>query len=534
MTSTAERPAAGGAAAEAARRRTFAVISHPDAGKSTLTEALALHARVIQEAGAIHGKAGRKSTVSDWMDMEKARGISISSAALQFAYGDSVVNLVDTPGHADFSEDTYRVLAAVDSAVMLLDAAKGLEPQTMKLFDVCRHRGIPVLTVVNKWDRPGLEALQLMDEIRDRTGLEPTPLTWPVGIAGDFRGVLERSSGDFLRFTRTAGGATLAPEERVEPERAARDEGDAWTAAVEESELLEAMGQVHDQAAFLAGQTTPVLFGSAVLNFGVHQLLDVLLALAPPPGPREDAKGEPRELDAPFSAFVFKVQAGMDSQHRDRLAYVRVCSGVFERGTVVTHSATGKPFATKYAQQVFGRDRETVDLAYPGDVVGLVNANALRVGDSLYVDVPVTYPAIPSFAPEHFAVCRAEDSGRYKQFRRGVEQLEQEGTVQVLRSDVRGDQAPVLAAVGPMQFEVAQHRLAGEFGAPARLDRLPYSLARLTDPVTAKQLAGQSGVEVLERGDGALLAVFADAWRLSRVQRDFPDALLEPLVAASA
>ena len=227
MTTTSERgaPAASGASAQAARRRTFAVISHPDAGKSTLTEALALHARVIQEAGAIHGKAGRKSTVSDWMDMEKARGISISSAALQFAYGDTVVNLVDTPGHADFSEDTYRVLAAVDSAVMLLDAAKGLEPQTMKLFDVCRHRGIPVITVVNKWDRPGLEALQLMDEIRERTGLEPTPLTWPVGIAGDFHGVLERSSGDFIRFTRTAGGATVAPEERVDPERAAADLG---------------------------------------------------------------------------------------------------------------------------------------------------------------------------------------------------------------------------------------------------------------------------------------------------------------------
>jgi peptide chain release factor 3 len=532
---TAERTQHGDAAtsatSEAARRRTFAVISHPDAGKSTLTEALALHARVIQEAGAIHGKAGRKSTVSDWMDMEKARGISISSAALQFGYDGAVVNLVDTPGHADFSEDTYRVLAAVDSAVMLLDAAKGLEPQTMKLFDVCRHRGIPVITVVNKWDRPGLEALQLMDEIRDRTGLEPTPLTWPVGIAGDFRGVLERSSGDFLRFTRTAGGATIAPEERIPA--AAVTEGAPWDTAVEESELLEAMGQQHDQEAFLAGTTTPVLFGSAVLNFGVRQLLDVLLALAPPPDARDDEKGAPRPLDAPFSAFVFKVQAGMDANHRDRLAYVRVCSGVFERGSVVTHSATGKPFATKYAQQVFGRDRETVDVAYPGDVVGLVNANALRVGDSLYVDEPVTFPPIPSFAPEHFAVCRAEDSGRYKQFRRGIEQLEQEGTVQVLRSDVRGDQAPVLAAVGPMQFEVSQHRMAGEFNAPVRLDPLPYSLAMLTDRAGAKDLVGQSGVEVFERGDGALLALFADKWRLSRVQRDLPDTYLEPLVAAS-
>ena len=273
------------ASREAARRRTFAVISHPDAGKSTLTEALALHARVIQEAGAIHGKAGRKSTVSDWMDMEKARGISISSAALQFPYGDAVVNLLDTPGHADFSEDTYRVLAAVDCAVMLLDAAKGLEPQTMKLFDVCRHRGIPVITVVNKWDRPGLEALTLMDEVRDRTGLEPTPLTWPVGIAGDFRGVLDRRTGEFVRFTRTAGGATIAPEERLPAAAAEAAEGDAWTTAVEEGELLEAMGQAHDQESFLSGVTTPVLFGSAVLNFGVGQLLDVLLELAPPPGP---------------------------------------------------------------------------------------------------------------------------------------------------------------------------------------------------------------------------------------------------------
>ncbi len=520
---------------EALRRRTFAVISHPDAGKSTLTEALALHARVIQEAGAIHGKSGRKSTVSDWMDMEKARGISISSAALQFGYGGAVINLLDTPGHADFSEDTYRVLAAVDCAVMLLDAAKGLEPQTMKLFDVCRHRGIPVITVVNKWDRPGLEPLELMDEIRERTGLEPTPLTWPVGIAGDFRGVLDRGTGDFLRFTRTAGGATIAPEERVAAAQAALDEGEAWRVAAEECELLDALGQVHEQSTFLDGITTPVLFGSAVLNFGVRQLLDTLLALAPPPGPRPDADGTPRPLDRPFSAFVFKIQAGMDSAHRDRLAYVRVCSGVFERGTVVTHSASGRPFATKYAQQVFGRERETVDLAYPGDVVGLVNATALRVGDSLYVDEPVTFPSIPSFAPEHFAVCRAVDSSRYKQFRRGIEQLEQEGTVQVLRSDLRGDQAPVLAAVGPMQFEVAEHRMAGEFSAPVRLDRLDYSMARRTDREWARVLDRESGVEVLERtSDGALLALFAGNWRLARVERDHAGVVLEPLVAASS
>jgi peptide chain release factor 3 len=310
-------------------------------------------------------------------------------------------------------------------------------------------------------------------------------------------------------------------------------EGDAWTTAVEESELLEAMGQVHDQQQFLEGKTTPVLFGSAVLNFGVRQLLDTLLELAPPPGPRPDEKGEPRALDQPFSAFVFKVQAGMDSAHRDRLAFVRVCSGVFERGSVVTHASTGKPFATKYAQQVFGRERSTVDEAFPGDVVGLVNASSLRVGDSLYIDEPVTFPPIPSFAPEHFAVVRAQDSGRYKQFRRGIEQLEQEGVVQVLRSDLRGDQAPVLAAVGPMQFEVATHRMENEFNAPVSMDRLEYTMARKTDRHWSRVLDRESGVEVLERGDGALLALFAGSWRLNRVLRDHPDVLLEPLVAAT-
>ncbi|MCW2601057.1 MAG: peptide chain release factor 3 [Frankiales bacterium] len=521
------------AVAEAARRRTFAVISHPDAGKSTLTEALALHARVINEAGHIHGKAGRRSTVSDWMDIEKARGISISSAALQFGYGDAVVNLVDTPGHADFSEDTYRVLAAVDSAVMLVDAAKGMEPQTLKLFEVCRHRRIPVLTVINKWDRPGHEALALMDEVYAKTGLKPTPLTWPVGIAGDFRGVLDRRTGKFVQFTRTAGGATLAVQQVMSAEEALAAHGDAWLTAVEESELLSADDADLDLDGYLAHRKTPVLFGSAVLNFGVAQLLDALLELAPAPGAREDEGGKPRPVDGPFSGFVFKIQAGMDSAHRDRLAYIRVCSGVFERGAVVTHAASKKPFATKYAQQVFGQNRETVDLAYPGDVVGLVNASMLRVGDSLYVDEHVAFPPIPSFAPEHFAVARSMDSGRYKQFRRGIEQLEQEGVVQVLRSDLRGDQAPVLAAVGPMQFEVATHRMKGEMGAEITLDRLPYSLARRTTREWVAELDRQSGVEVMLRGDGEWLALFADPWRLGRTQRDFPDAVLEPLVASA-
>jgi peptide chain release factor 3 len=536
------RPAAAGkvadrVAAEALRRRTFAVISHPDAGKSTLTEALALHARVITEAGAIHGKAGRRATVSDWMEMEQARGISITSTALQFPYRspdgqDCVINLLDTPGHADFSEDTYRVLSAVDCAVMLIDAAKGLEPQTLKLFQVCHHRRIPIITVINKWDRPGRHALELLDEISQRIGVKPTPLTWPVGIAGDFLGVLDRRTGNYIRFTRTAGGATAAPEEHIAPEHAEQAAGVDWINASEECELLSADGGDHDQDSFLRGETTPVLFTSAALNFGVNQLLDTLVRLAPPPRGQLDVDGDLRPVDSAFSAFVFKVQAGMDSAHRDRIAYARVCSGTFERGDVLTHAATGKPFVTKYAQSVFGQQRSTLDSAWPGDVIGLANAAALRPGDTLFRDIPVHFPPIPSFSPEHFAVARGTDPSKHKQFRKGIEQLAQEGVVQVLRSDRRGDQAPVFAAVGPMQFEVASHRMETEFSSPIALEALPYTIARAVDPGDAPFVNQQVSIEVLTRTDGVMLALFSTKWRLQGFEQDNPDVRLSSLVAA--
>ncbi|MFI6868380.1 peptide chain release factor 3 [Nocardia sp. NPDC050406] len=522
---------------EVARRRTFAVISHPDAGKSTLTEALALHAKVISEAGAIHGKSGRKSTVSDWMEMEKARGISVSSTALQFEYGDCVINLVDTPGHSDFSEDTYRVLTAVDAAVMLIDAAKGLEPQTLKLFQVARDRGIPVVTVINKWDRPGQAPLELLDEIVDRIGLTPTPLFLPVGIAGDFHGLLRRgdegAATEYIHFTRTAGGATIAPEEHYTPEQALEREGEAWVTAAEESELLSAAGQDHDQELFLAGHTSPVIYASAMLNFGVRQILETLVELAPPPAPRKDVNGTLRNTTDPFSAVVFKVQAGMDTAHRDRLAFMRVVSGEFERGMVVTHAQTGRPFATKYALTVFGRERTTVDTAYPGDVVGLVNANALAPGHTLFADKKVEFPPIPSFAPEHFATLRAHTADKYKQFRKAIDQLDSEGVVQVLRNDIRGDASPVLAAVGPMQFEVVTARMLSEFNVKTHLDRLPYSLARRTDAASAAELARQRGVEVFTRSDGVLLALFGDKWKLAYIQKELPKLTLEPLVAGA-
>lgn len=516
---------------EALPRRTFAVISHPDAGKSTLTEALALHAHVLTEAGAVHGKAGRRSTVSDWMQIERDRGISIASAALQFRYRDHVVNLVDTPGHADFSEDTYRVLTAVDSAVMLIDAAKGLEPQTLKLFRVCRHSGIPVITVVNKWDRPGLDPLALFDEIESQIGVRPTPLTWPVGIAGDFRGVLTRDDGDFVEFTRTAGGATRAPERRLSAHDALLAHGADWTTAVEGHELLCADGADHDQESFLAGETTPVIFASALLNFGVGHLLEVLLDTAPPPSPRADVTGSPRPLDPDFSAVVFKVQSGMDASHRDRLAYARICSGIFERGMVVTHAATGRPFATKYAQTVFGRERTSVETAYPGDIVGLVNASALRVGDTIFTGPPVRFPEMSHFAPEYFATVSARDTGRVKQFRKGMEQLEEEGVIQVLRSALRGQHSPVLAAVGMMQFEVVEQRLATEFNCPVRLDHLPYSVAREVPPEHVEVVNRSPQVEVMTRGDGVHLGLFPDRWRADSVVRMNPGVELLELPA---
>jgi peptide chain release factor 3 len=532
VTEAGSARADSGVLGEAQRRRTFAVISHPDAGKSTLTEALALHAKAINQAGAVHGKAGRRGVTSDWMAMEKDRGISITSAALKFDYAGHVLNLLDTPGHADFSEDTYRVLEAVDCAIMLLDSAKGLEPQTLKLFDVCRSRHVPVVTFVNKWDRPGREPLELLDEIEQRIGLRPTPVNWPVGIAGDFRGLIERASGVYTAYTRMPGGAERALEEVFDTAAAIDREGVAYETAVEEIELLSEIGAEVDMPSFLAGESSPVLFGAALPNFGVRRLLDAMCLLAPAPSPRSPVSGDPRPVEAPFSGLVFKVQANMNPAHRDRVAFVRVCSGRFERGMVLTHTATGRPFATKYVQEMFGADRETIDEAFPGDVIGLVNATALRPGDTLYAEVPVEFPPIPSFAPEHFAVVRCKDAGKFKQFRRGIDQLDTEGVVQVLSSDLRGDQAPVLAAVGPLQFDVVLHRLEHEFGAKSELSHLDFELARLTDAAGADALKGIRGCEVLTRRlDGVLLALFADKWRLNAIQRDNPGARLDVLLA---
>jgi peptide chain release factor 3 len=514
--------------AEAATRRTFAIISHPDAGKTTLTEKFLLFSGAVQEAGAVKSRKQARTTTSDWMALEQQRGISISSTALHFAYGDWRFNLLDTPGHADFSEDTYRTLCAADAAVMVLDSAKGLEPQTRKLFRVCRDRGLPIVTFVNKCDRPGLPPLELLDQISREIGLEPVPMTWPVADGADFAGIVDRATGELVRFARTAHGATVGDERREPLETADRGgcPADRWEAAIEELALLDIEEIALDPAAFLDGRQTPVFFGSALANFGVRLLLERFAELAPSPSRQpvaEPADVDARPIDAPFSGLVFKVQANMDPRHRDRVAFIRVNSGRFDRGMTATLARTGKPFQLKYAHQLFAQDRNTVDAAMPGDIVGVVNATGLQVGDTLYAGPKVTFPPIPTFAPERFAVVRNRDSGRYKQFRAGLQQLDEEGVVHVLHRPELGHQELILAGVGQLQFEVAEHRMEHEFGCRVALTPAPWRFARRIDGAHADALRGQRQTTVVENRHGDTLVLFQSEYALQWAQEDHPD-----------
>ncbi|HVC26495.1 MAG TPA: GTP-binding protein, partial [Acidimicrobiales bacterium] len=424
---------------------------------------------------------------------------------------------------------TYRVLAAADAAIMVLDVAKGIEEQTRKLFEVCRARSLPIVTFINKYDRPGRDPLELLDEIEEQIGLRSTPVTWPVGIPGDFRGVVDRRSGTFVRYVRTVGGSTAAPEEIVEAERASSEEGEDWSRALETCSLLDEVGADFDAKSFAAGDSSPLFVGSALTNFGVRHLLDAVVDLAPAPGPRPDADDAPIPLASRFSGQVFKIQANMDPAHRDRVAFVRVCSGRFERGMTVTQASTGRLFATKYAASVLASERSTIDEAFPGDVVGLVNAGDLRIGETLYDGDPVRYPPIAVFSPELFASVRVRSSSRHKQFRRGLDALDEEGVVQLL-SDPGGDLTPVLGAVGQMQFEVAAHRLEHEFGAAVDLSPTPYRAVRRTDDATAKMLRDSPGSRILARRDGTLLALFESEYWLARLESDHPEWCLERAV----
>ena len=476
-------------AKEIAKRRTFAIISHPDAGKTTLTEKLLLYGGAVQLAGSVTARKNQRATTSDWMELEKKRGISISSTVLQFDYDGYRINLLDTPGHKDFSEDTYRVLTAVDSVVMVIDSAKGIEPQTRKLFEVCRQRGVPIFTFMNKCDRPMKNPLELLDELERVLGIGAFPVNWPIGNGFEFQGVYDRQTQKFHLFERTVGGQYRAPVEvgglHDEIIRGRLDDV-TFHKTVEELEMLEIAGHDFDEAAVLAGTTTPVFFGSGVNNFGVQLLLDGFLKHSPPPKPRVMAGTEISPEHPEFSGFIFKIQANMDPKHRDRIAFIRVCSGKFERDMTVHHSRSEKKVRLSSSHKIFGNERETVDEAFPGDVIGLVGHDSFGIGDTLTTDPKILYKEIPRFTPEAFSYLHNPNTAKYKQFRQGLDQLLQEGVIQALYLRNSSIKTPLLAAVGPLQFEVVQFRLESEYGAESRLESAPWTVVRWL-PTTVKE-----------------------------------------------
>ena len=482
-------------AAEIARRRTFAIISHPDAGKTTLTEKFLLYGNAIHLAGAVTARKNQRATASDWMELEKQRGISISSTVLQFDYTGYAVNLLDNPGHKDFSEDTYRVLTAVDAALMVIDAAKGVETQTRKLFEVCRRRGVPIFTFMNKCDRPTRNALELLDELEAVLGLQSSPVIWPLGNGPSFRGVFDRRTREVHLFERVPGGKFQAPVNVTSlDDPAVRDKLDDYTygEVKEQLAMLDGAGHPFDLAAVQAGQQTPVYFGSAVNNFGIQLLLDGFLKDSVPPQPRRSAtistfKSEAADSHVPvthdkFSGFVFKIQANMDPKHRDRIAFLRVCSGKFERDMMVTHQRTGKSVRLSSSHKLFGQERETVDEAWPGDVIGLVGHSEFGIGDTLTEDKSIAYDEIPRFPPEVFTYISNPSSSDAKKYRAGLEQLLQEGVVQSFSARNAPPGATLLAAVGPLQFEVVQWRLQSEYGAESRLTPTPWTILKWIEP----------------------------------------------------
>ena len=510
-----------------ARRRNFAIISHPDAGKTTLTEKLLLYGGAIQQAGAVKAKGEQRKVTSDWMELEKQRGISITSTVLQFDYSGSTINLLDTPGHQDFSEDTYRTLAAADNAVMLEDAAKGLEPQTRKLFEVCRMREIPIFTFINKMDRPGREPLELLDEIEQELGLACWPVNWPIGSGDRFRGVIDRRTRQVILFERAERGR--ASEEKVLSVQEARDTGaveaELLDQALEELELLEGAGADLDLELVHGGELSPVFFGSAMTNFGVRPFLDAFLELAQKPIARTSSAGAIEPVAPGFSGFVFKLQANMDPRHRDRVAFVRVCSGKFEKDMAVQHARTGRTIRLSRPQKLFGQDREVVEDAYPGDVIGLNNPGMFAIGDTLYVGPRLEYEGIPCFSPEIFAWLRNPNPSAFKSFRKGVNELREEGAVQILYDTDESKRDPILAAVGQLQLEVVQYRLENEYGVQTRIEPLGFSVARwvVGGWPELEQVGRIFNCKTVRDAWNRPVLLFKNDWNLNQLRDDHPE-----------
>ena len=464
-------------ARQVARRRTFAIVSHPDAGKTTLTEKLLLFAGAIQIAGSVKARKASRHATSDWMEIEKQRGISVASSVMQMEYRDCVINLLDTPGHQDFSEDTYRVLTAVDAALMVIDAAKGVEPQTLKLLEVCRARNTPIVTFVNKMDREVRPPLELLDEIETSLGMPAAPLTWPIGSGREFKGVFDFRTERIRLFE--PGEDRLPTDVREiefnDPE-APGLLGERFAEALHESEIVRSAGTAFDRAAFLAGAQTPIFFGSAINNFAVKEVLDALVDFAPPPSPRAAAERSVDPTERAFTGVVFKIQANMDPGHRDRIAFVRVASGRFERGMALVNCRSGKTLRTSNAVSFLSQRRETVEEAFAGDIIGIPNHGTIALGDTLTEGEKLQFFGLPSFAPELFRRADLASPMKAKQLKIGLKQLSEEGAIQIFQPIQGG--SPIMAAVGALQFEVAAHRLENEYGVQLRLVPAQYIAAR--------------------------------------------------------
>jgi peptide chain release factor 3 len=520
-------PVSSTLSAEAARRRTFAIISHPDAGKTTLTEKLLLYSGAVEVAGAVRGRKNQRHATADWLSIEQERGITVTSTVLQFDYAGCRFNLLDTPGHQDFSEDTYRTLMAADGAVMVLDAARGIQQQTLKLFEVCQRRRIPIVTFINKLDQPAQDPLALMDEIERTLGIATAPMTWPIGDGIDFQGVYDLRSKRLLRFQRTEGGRRKAPV--VESDLWSSEMEDAIDAQAlarlrEEVGLVQEINGALDPERFRHGEQTPVYFGSALTNFGVGLFLDALVELLPSPGPRPSEQRLVDPDEEAFTGFIFKIQANMDAQHRDRMAFLRVCSGRFEKDMDVHHARLDRRIRLSRPHRLFAQERTTAEVAYAGDVVGLVNPGTFAIGDSLSAGDPVRFDAIPRFPPECFGLLENRNSGRYKQFHKGLAQLEEEGVVQVFFT-VDGGRQPILAAVGDLQLDVVLARLQAEYGVDAAIHRLHYTLARWIDgdPQAVANLVWPSRDSALaEERSGRRVGLFPSSWALRLTESENP------------
>jgi peptide chain release factor 3 len=511
------------------KRRTFAIISHPDAGKTTLTEKLLLYSGMIQTAGMVKGRKGRKAATSDWMAMEQERGISITSSAMQFPYKGAIINVLDTPGHEDFSEDTYRTLTAADCAIMVIDASKGVEKQTRKLFEVCRLRQIPVLTFINKMDMPGRDPLELMNEVENVLQIQSYAMNWPIGTGRDFQGVFDRQSKEYLFFTKTSHGGAQKAEITRMPERSleAKEKIHAhdYEKFTQELELLDMAGNEFSKQAFLEGKVTPVFFASALINFGVEPFFDAFVDLAPCPHARAANATDGTELEidpvtTPFSGYVFKLQANMDKRHRDSMAFIRVCSGRFERDQTVKHSRLKKEIRLSRPHSMVAGERTTLDVGFAGDIIGVINPSLFAIGDTISVSGGFQFKPLPQFQPEIFAKMHPKDVGKRKAFDKGILQLIDEGAIQMLKSYPEGGDL-IFAAVGQLQFEVMQYRLKDEYGVETVLTPLSYHCSAWVIG-DMNNFAKPTNAALVQDRQGRPMALFSSQWEKEYCMKQNP------------